>query len=138
MHRLLKGHSFCLNFFTKQHNASVSLLRHRHEEAYLLVKGSVDKPPLPPREVVEIPNTANRLHPTQKAAKVLRPFVERFRPRGRAQPEVSITKTSYLNPFSCQLAVVLFHRRGARFLALVRGSRRSPPLAVMDRRCNQG
>lgn len=107
MYRVLKPGSFCMSFygwnaadkfiaawreagfrivdhivFRKRYASSVRLLRYEHECAYLLTKGDVHLPVNAPSDVVDWIYTGNRLHPTQKSAEMLKPFVEAFCPAG--------------------------------------------------------
>jgi site-specific DNA-methyltransferase (adenine-specific) len=109
MHRVLKPGSFCISFygwnkadlfieawrsagfrivghlvFQKDYDSSVSFLRHRHEQAYLLAKGDVALPSVRLPDVMDFRYTRNRLHPTQKPISALRPLVEAFCPPGGA------------------------------------------------------
>lgn len=62
----------------KTYPSSRRFLRHHHEQAYLLAKGS---PPLPDQaipDVLPFPYTGNRLHPTEKPVWPLLPVVEAF------------------------------------------------------------
>lgn len=107
MYRVLKPGSFCVSFygwqaadkfiaawrkagfrivghivFRKRYASSVRYMRAEHEQAYLLVKGDAPLPAQPVPDVIEWIYTGNRLHPTQKPIKVLRPLIEAFCPRG--------------------------------------------------------
>ncbi len=64
--------------FRKRYASSVSLLRHQHEQAYLLAKGEVEAPECPLSDVLDWRYTGNRLHPTQKPVGVLAPLIEAF------------------------------------------------------------
>ena len=57
---------------------SVRFVRYQHEQACLLAKGNVRLPEEPPADVVDWAYTGNRLHPTQKPVRVLRPLIESF------------------------------------------------------------
>jgi DNA modification methylase len=101
--RLLKPDRFCISFygwpridrfmaawraaglrpaghlvFRKSYASSQRFLRYRHEMAYLLVKGNPPLPPDPMEDVVEMPYSGNRLHPTQKPVAMLRRLIEAF------------------------------------------------------------
>lgn len=103
MHRVLKNGTFCLSFygwnkvdlfmqawrdagfrvvghvvFRKSYPSSVRYFKCQHEQAYLLAKGNVPLPDAPLPDVIEWAYTGNRLHPTQKPIKVLRPFIDTF------------------------------------------------------------
>jgi len=106
MYRLLKPDSFCVSFygwndtdrfivawrkagfrlaghlvFTKPYTCSARFLQSRHEQAYLLSKGNPALPEIPPPDVMDWEYTGNRLHPTQKPIKILRPLIEAFCPQ---------------------------------------------------------
>lgn len=103
MHRILKEGSFCLSFygwnkadvfmqawraagfrivghvvFRKPYASSVRFFQCQHEQAYLLARGDAPLPSEPFPDVVDWAYTGNRLHPTQKPIKVLRPFIDTF------------------------------------------------------------
>lgn len=103
MYRVLKPGTFCLSFygwnvadkfigawraagfrivghvvFRKRYASSVKFLRYEHECAYLLAKGDVELPENAPSDVVDWLYTGNRLHPTQKAVEMLKPFISAF------------------------------------------------------------
>jgi DNA modification methylase len=107
MYRLLKPGSFCVSFygwhaadkficawrkagfrivghivFRKRYASSVRYMRAEHEQAYLLAKGDAALPAQAIPDVIDWSYTGNRLHPTQKPIKVLRPLVEAFCPEG--------------------------------------------------------
>jgi site-specific DNA-methyltransferase (adenine-specific) len=103
MYRVLKPGTFCLSFygwnvadkfitawraagfrivghivFRKRYASSVRFVRYEHECAYLLAKGDVEVPENAPSDVVDWLYTGNRLHPTQKAVEMLKPFISTF------------------------------------------------------------
>jgi site-specific DNA-methyltransferase (adenine-specific) len=103
MFRLLKPASFCVSFygwnkvdlfmaawraagfrpvghivFRKRYASKSGFLEARHEAAYLLAKGEVERPALPIPDVLDWRYTGNRLHPTQKPVEVLTPLIEAF------------------------------------------------------------
>lgn len=103
MNRVLKNGSFCLTFygwnkgdvffdawqaagfrpvghfvFPKPYASSSRFVKCCHEQAFLLAKGDVALPKNAPSDVVDWVYTGNRLHPTQKSAKMLQPLVEAF------------------------------------------------------------
>ncbi|MGY5780289.1 DNA methyltransferase [Rhizobium sp. LEGMi135b] len=103
MHRVLKNGGFAVSFygwnkvdlfmdawrkagfrivghlvFHKGYASSQRFLRHTHEQAYLLAKGST---PIPTRlldDVLDWDSTGNRLHPTQKPLRPLESLVSTF------------------------------------------------------------
>ncbi len=107
MYRLLKGGSFCVSFygwskadlfisawraagfrivghivFPKRYSSSTCFLRYQHEQAYLLAKGNVTPPTYPLPDVIEFRYTGNRLHPTEKPTRALRPIINVFSKSG--------------------------------------------------------
>jgi DNA modification methylase len=103
MYRLLKNGSFCVSFygwskadlfisawraagfrivghivFPKGYSSSTCFLRYHHEQAYLLAKGNVTPPAHPLSDVIEFTYTGNRLHPTEKPTRALRPIISAF------------------------------------------------------------
>lgn len=66
--------------FRKGYASSSRLLRHTHECAYLLAKGTPAVPGKPPGDVIDWHYTGNRLHPTQKPISALRPLIDAFCP----------------------------------------------------------
>lgn len=105
--RLLKADSYCVSFygwgqvdqfvgawrqagfrivghlvFAKDYASSAGHLRYCHEQAFLLAKGFPPCPCAPMNDVRGWAYTGNRLHPTQKPVRVLRPLVRGFSPVG--------------------------------------------------------
>ncbi len=103
MYRLLKPGRFCVSFygwdaadlfisawrragftiaghivFRKPYASSVRFLERRHEQAYLLTKGTGRHVPRPLPDVLDWTYTGNRLHPTQKSVSVLKPLIRTF------------------------------------------------------------
>ncbi|KAA0070463.1 DNA methyltransferase [Tardiphaga sp. P9-11] len=103
MYRVLKPGSFCLSFygwnaadkfilawrkagfrivghvvFQKKYASSKRFFEHRHEQAYLLVKGDAVLPEAPLSDVRDWEYTGNRFHPTQKPISLLTPLAESF------------------------------------------------------------
>ncbi|OPH84365.1 DNA methyltransferase [Nitrobacter vulgaris] len=64
--------------FAKRYAASRQFFEHRHEQGYLLAKGSATLPAKPLPDVVPWAYTGNRLHPTQKPVKPLQRLIESF------------------------------------------------------------
>jgi len=102
-YRVLKPDSFCISFYgwnkadqflaawrkcgfrpvghftwVKRYASSVGFSRMCHECAYLLVKGSPQKPANPPPDVLPWSYTGNKLHPTQKPVPSLIPLIEAY------------------------------------------------------------
>ncbi len=64
--------------FRKTYASKARFLSYRHEQAYLLAKGN---PPLPEKvipDVIDMPYSGNKLHPTQKPVQALAPLVRSF------------------------------------------------------------
>jgi DNA modification methylase len=64
--------------FRKTYSSNTRFLGYQHEQAYLLAKG---RPPLPAHtipDVVDMPYTGNKLHPTQKPVQALMPLIRSF------------------------------------------------------------
>jgi len=105
--RLLKPDSFCVSFygwnqadrfiaawreagfrlaghlvFAKGYASSAGFMRYQHEQAYLLAKGAPARPAAAIADVLPIPYSGNRLHPTQKPTAILEPLIGAFCPAG--------------------------------------------------------
>ncbi|WP_407052122.1 DNA methyltransferase [Methyloraptor flagellatus] len=105
MYRLLKPDTFCVSFygwnavdlfgaawreagfrmvghlvFQKPYASSARFLAHHHEQAFLLAKGRPAVPAAPIADVQPWTYTGNRLHPTQKPVRILKPLVRAFSP----------------------------------------------------------
>jgi DNA modification methylase len=64
--------------FRKSYSSQTRFLGYQHESAYLLAKG---RPPLPSRpiaDVIDMPYSGNKLHPTQKPVPALVPLIRSF------------------------------------------------------------
>jgi DNA modification methylase len=64
--------------FRKTYSSSSRFLSYQHEQAYLLAKG---RPPLPKRaiaDVMDMPYSGNKLHPTQKPIEPLAQLIRSF------------------------------------------------------------
>jgi DNA modification methylase len=64
--------------FRKTYSSKSRFLRYQHEQAYLLAK---DRPPLPKQplgDVVDMPYSCSKLHPTQKPVEALLPLIRSF------------------------------------------------------------
>jgi site-specific DNA-methyltransferase (adenine-specific) len=53
--------------FRKTYASKTGFFSYRHEQAYLLAKGRPSLPAQPIADVIDMPYTGNKLHPTQKA-----------------------------------------------------------------------
>ena len=64
--------------FRKSYSSQTRFLGYQHEQAYLLAKS---RPPLPSRpvaDVIDMPYSGNKLHPTQKPVPALVPLIRSF------------------------------------------------------------
>lgn len=64
--------------FRKTYSSKSRFFRYQHEQAFLLAKG---KPPLPKQplaDVMDMPYSGNKLHPTQKPITALMPLIRNF------------------------------------------------------------
>lgn len=64
--------------FHKQYASKSRFLKYQHEQAYLLAKGNPTLPENPVADVIDMPYSGNRLHPTQKPVAALKPLIEAF------------------------------------------------------------
>jgi len=91
--------------FRKQYASRSRFLKYQHEQAYLLAKGSPALPENPIPDVIDMPYSGNKLHPTQKPVAALKPLIEAF-----TQPRDVV-----LDPFcgsgSTLLAAKILNRR---------------------------
>ena len=69
--------------FRKTYSSKSRFLRYQHEQAYLLAKGRPPLPDHPLSDLVEMPYSGNKLHPTQKPIAALAPLVRSFAPPGK-------------------------------------------------------
>ena len=103
LYRVLKEGGFCVSFYgwnraddfmaawraagfapvghlvwVKSYSSSRGVLAYQHEQAYLLAKGVGARPRYPLPDVLRWNYTGNRLHPTQKPVRSLKPVIEAF------------------------------------------------------------
>jgi len=64
--------------FRKTYSSKTRFLSYQHEQAYLLAKGRPSLPVQPIADVIDMPYTGNKLHPTQKSVQALAPLVRSF------------------------------------------------------------
>jgi DNA modification methylase len=64
--------------FRKSYSSKSRFLRYQHEQAFLLAKGRPPLPKQPLGDVVEMPYSGNKLHPTQKPISALVPLIRSF------------------------------------------------------------
>lgn len=64
--------------FRKQYSSKARFVQYQHEQAYLLAKGSPALPDQPIPDVIDMPYSGNKLHPTQKPVPALKPLIECF------------------------------------------------------------
>jgi site-specific DNA-methyltransferase (adenine-specific) len=68
--------------FRKPYNSRTRFVRYQHEQAYLLTKGNPALPENPIPDVIDMPYSGNKLHPTQKPVAALKPLIEAFSKSG--------------------------------------------------------
>ena len=64
--------------FRKPYTSKSRFLKYQHEQAYLLAKGNPALPENPVPDVIDMPYSGNKLHPTQKPVATLKPLIEAF------------------------------------------------------------
>jgi site-specific DNA-methyltransferase (adenine-specific) len=64
--------------FHKRYSSKSRFVRYQHEQAFLLVKGRPVLPKQPLGDVIEMPYSGNKLHPTQKPVPALVPLIRSF------------------------------------------------------------
>jgi DNA modification methylase len=64
--------------FRKMYSSQARFLKYQHEQAYLLAKGQPALPEHPIADVIDMPYSGNKLHPTQKSVAALLPLIEAF------------------------------------------------------------
>jgi len=64
--------------FRKTYSSKARFLSYQHEQAYLLAKGRPPLPKQPLADVMDIPYSGNKLHPTQKPVAALAQLVRSF------------------------------------------------------------
>lgn len=64
--------------FRKTYSSKARFLKYQHEQAYLLAKGNPKLPEHPIPDVIDMPYSGNRLHPTQKPVPALKTLIEAF------------------------------------------------------------
>jgi site-specific DNA-methyltransferase (adenine-specific) len=64
--------------FRKTYSSKARFLSYQHEQAYLLAKGRPPLPKQPLADVMDMPYSGNKLHPTQKPVAALVPLVRSF------------------------------------------------------------
>nr|WP_230975833.1 DNA methyltransferase [Acetobacter garciniae] len=68
--------------FRKSYASSARFVRYTHEAAYLLAKGDAKLPRQPIPDVIDMPYSGNKMHPTQKPVAALLPLIHAFCPAG--------------------------------------------------------
>ena len=68
--------------FRKTYSSRSRFLSYQHEQAFLLAKGRPPLPKQPLADVVDMPYSGNKLHPTQKPVEALAPLVRCFTLQG--------------------------------------------------------
>lgn len=69
--------------FRKSYSSKNGFLRYQHEQAFLLAKGRPPLPKQPLGDVMEMPYSGNKLHPTQKPVAALAPLIRSFTLAGK-------------------------------------------------------
>lgn len=64
--------------FRKTYASKARFLRYQHEQAFLLAKGQPALPEHPIADVIDMPYSGNKLHPTQKPVEALLPLIAAF------------------------------------------------------------
>jgi site-specific DNA-methyltransferase (adenine-specific) len=64
--------------FRKSYSSKSRFLRYQHEQAFLLAKGRPPLPKQPLGDVMDMPYSGNKLHPTQKPVKALAQLIRSF------------------------------------------------------------
>jgi len=64
--------------FRKRYSSKSRFLRYQHEQAFLLAKGRPPLPKQPLGDVIDMPYSGNKLHPTQKPIPVLASLIRSF------------------------------------------------------------
>ena len=68
--------------FRKTYSSRSRFLSYQHEQAYLLAKGKPPLPKQPVADVIDMPYSGNKLHPTQKPVEPLAQLIRSFTLRG--------------------------------------------------------
>lgn len=68
--------------FRKSYSSKSRFFHYQHEQAFLLAKGRPPLPKQPLGDVMEMPYSGNKLHPTQKPVPALVPLIRSFTLRG--------------------------------------------------------
>jgi DNA modification methylase len=90
--------------FRKQYASKSRFLKYQHEQAYLLAKGNPSLPENPIPDVIDMPYSGNKLHPTQKPVATLKPMIEAFTQLG------DIVLDPFCGSGSTLLAAKILHR----------------------------
>jgi DNA modification methylase len=91
--------------FRKQYASKSRFLKYQHEQAYLLAKGNPTLPKAPVADVIDMPYSGNRFHPTQKPVTALKPLIETFTQQG------DIVLDPFCGSGSILLAAKILNRR---------------------------
>ncbi len=76
--------------FRKTYSSKSRFLSYRHEQAYLLAKGRPPLPRQPVADVIDMPYSGNKLHPTQKPVVALAQLIRSF----------TLSRDTVLDPFA--------------------------------------
>jgi DNA modification methylase len=91
--------------FRKQYASKSCFLKYQHEQAYLLAKGNPTLPENPVADVIDMPYSGNKLHPTQKPVAALKPLIEAFTQKN------DLVLDPFCGSGSILLAAKLLHRK---------------------------
>jgi len=91
--------------FRKSYASKARFLKYQHEQAYLLAKGNPALPQQPISDVIDMPYSGNRLHPTQKPVAALKTLIEAFTEEG------DLVLDPFCGSGSTLLAVKILKRR---------------------------
>ena len=64
--------------FRKTYSSKSRFFRYQHEQAFLLAKGRPPLPKQPLADIIDMPYSGNKLHPTQKPVAALAPLIRSF------------------------------------------------------------
>ncbi|HEX3683669.1 MAG TPA: DNA methyltransferase [Bryobacteraceae bacterium] len=68
--------------FRKHYTSQSAFLKCQHEHAALLIKGTPAFPAKPLPDVIDMPYSGNKMHPTQKPLAILKPLIQCFSEQG--------------------------------------------------------
>ena len=92
--------------FRNQYASKSRFLRYQHEQAYLLAKGNPALPENPIVDVINMPYSGNKLHPTQKPVAALKPLIEAFTQPGELVLDPSAVRARHYWPLRSSTAAI--------------------------------